>query len=376
MKIHDLNIDPVLQESCVTCGAAAARMTVGAGAPSEQEMAARISVFMQQHVNNCFITSPEALADSLSAFSGRSFRVERRQNIKKINRFIVNVLLDRRLPVPVLIKQCAHWIVASGLIYEEDQYGVAVSTFIVDDPFNPCLDCNSNGMVNPLCNGGQFGGIVEDEIPAAAWRKRWLTPCDCEAERELVCVVPGDAMDGPRDVREWAPEDSGPSELFKPINTGDLDTCLQRAKSLYGLETSEKFRIALDGARILRARVVSAEEGAYFLAEVGRERTTALFLFDRVDGSLISAKALGEEIDRLLPGTPVDMRKEVQAWRTRNGIAVPFESSLNENTPLTWKPTREFRSPYFPYLEMEEGGGRLFMGINRMVYPKLHAAKA
>ena len=375
MEVLDLGVTRVPQEKCVTCGPAVARMVIGAGAPSECTLVKAIVKFASINPpNGCFLTSPEALSNALTGATGREFRVERRGTLAEVNRLIVNVLEDHRIAVPVVVEQCAHWIVASGMIYEENAGLVQVSTFIIDDPYNSCLDCIHETPITP-CRDVSF---VEN-VPAAEWRSKWLNGCDCPTSpSQFICVVPIEATDGPRQVKELVPEDPGPG-LARSVDASDLSSLeesVRHADQLYGLSMHETFGSALEGASVLAAREVESQAGSYILTEVGKPAgVTARFLFTPGTGSLISARAFKEPVDTLV--RPVDEGRQIlHTWRIKNNVEAAIEEALTEGTQWRWEPTQEFGSRYFPFYTVGEGDARTYLGTNKAVYKNLHKARA
>jgi hypothetical protein len=378
MELLDLGVDLILQETCITCGPAVARMVHGAGArlESEIDIFSLVVDFMRIQPNQCFETSPEALAEVLQSVTGDSFRVVRHGSVEEANKLIANVLIDHRTPVPVLVGDCSHWIVASGLVYLEDLGTIQLATFIIDDPYNPCITCSSGGVLTPLCVAGRFSSHFVDKVPAAEWRQSWLTGCDCTPPKEFICIVPSRASEGTREVIDLVEEDPGP-DFDRPIVIGDLPDCLESAKIRYSLNVHPAFARSLEGARVLDAREVQRNEGTYFLTEIGQPgAVTALFLFNSKNGGLMGARALKSPIDKFLP-TPIhELQQTLRAWRNRNNVGLLLEESLTEEVPFSWVPSREFRSPYFPFTVLGDGIDRVYLGLNGAIYKNLQKAKA
>jgi hypothetical protein len=375
MELHNLEIDTILQQTCSTCGPAVARMVLGPSAPQEAILFRQILASMGRR-DPCFVSSPEAVADVLGSVMRRGFRVERRRTVDEVNKVIVNALFDQRLPVPVLVKGCQHWVVASGFLYSDESSKIEISTFVINDPYNTCLDCDHNGVTAPQCQQGGFSGDSGDGVPASEWRKNWLTGCKCERDKEeLICVVPAEAADGPRDVGDLTIVDPG---FGRPLGFEDLGDRVDRLVNLYGLWLLRAFSNSLEGASVGNARKVLSDQGTYYLTEVGRtEGVTALFLFDQSTGALISARALKAPVTRVLPESIEQLRGILRAWRDEHHIEESLEEALTNDTPLRWKFSNEFKSQYFPFLEIGDNNRRIVIGINGVVYGReLREARA
>ena len=187
-------------------------------------------------------------------------------------------------------------------------------------------------------------------------------------------MVPASATDGPRDVSELVIPGPG---FGRPIEVGDLDVCLEYSVRVYALSKHKAFERSLAGANVRKAAMVNHDTRAYFLTEVGTsEGVTALFLFDRETGSLISARALETPVTKFLPESIEETKNNIRNWRNRAHIEKPLEEKLIEYPPLRWESSREFGSPYFPFMEIGGEADRVFLGINGVAYRYLREARA
>ncbi len=419
MKIYDIDIKCHQQDTDYYCSAASAQMMLrhfGNGIISQDELysygyknnrPAKWGSFKDPHnglngisgnggvdptgVEIMLNHNDHSNSNTRGGLKHGRFKILENTDKNRMTRDIVTILVDKKIPMAVLVKQASHWVVARGAHIDGDP--VAGDNFTlfgmtINNPSPPLVYNLPQGAKRPpphtdndICGTiGDTIGSSDEFVSYAEWEDDWLTPVGFtqNSTPSMVAVfkVP------------YKEKKLGRIELVKhkfiPEKNIIIDAKVLKSITVdearaHGLFENKRYASALKNAlpaNPILVQRLDKKDSYYYIVPMVREKSiTSTALIDAVSGVLLGFTPFKKPVDKLfmtqdeimkkLAQHPVNLEDDQAKLKLREG-------AYSIHPAMVWKLCKESLSKYHPFYMVTIGKTKVYVGWDGKVYTRLH----
>jgi hypothetical protein len=319
------------------------------------------------------------------------FKILENTDRDRMIRDIVTILVDKRMPMAVLVKQASHWVVARGAHIDGDPAAGEDFTLFgmtINNPSPPLVYNLPQGAKRPpphtdndICGTtGDTIGSSDEFVSYEDWEDDWLTPVGFtpNSTPSMVAVYKTPyTMKKPGKVR--SAEHSFIPKKNIIIETKALKTIIRDEARLHGLNNNKSYASALKNASpanpILVQRLDKKDSYYYIVPMVREKLITSTALVDAVRGVLLGFRPFKNPVDKLFMTQDEIMKKLTQHPVNLEGDQAKLklrEGAYHVEPNMVWKLCKESLSKYHPFHIVTIGKTRFYVGWDGKVYTRLH----
>jgi hypothetical protein len=291
---------------------------------------------------------------------------------------LANAILRHAAPAATLVGGCQHWVVVSGLSFEESASGMRLFSFIIDDPLRSCAACeNVGGVLGDLpllntCGPGEeppssfFGSSIREWITL-----HWARGCGAVpslGSGRFITITPKPELE---DIEvELDVEGSEVALAGMNVNERSPSELADEGIRFLALDKSPRFARVLEGEWGRVVKVEGAETEPYYLVERrDHQGTKALFRVDARTGTLLGVRGFFESAKQVFP----DYNRLNDALRQKKslmlkGKKLDLHKGLETEAPLVWKASPKTPSPYQPLFRVSLEGQELLVNFRGRIF--------